>query len=369
MPESAYLDYNATAPIHPEVIDVMAGAMASPANPSSVHQSGRKAKKIVEDARGVLAEAISCWPQELVFTGSGSEANALALKGFPGRRLAVSTIEHVSVRGNAGDATLLDVNENGVLRLDGLQAFLKASGEPALVSVMLANNETGVIQPIREIADLVHEHGGLLHCDAIQAFGKITVDVGMLGADLLTISAHKIGGPQGVGALFVRNGLDITPLIGGGGQELRRRAGTENVAGIAGFACAAEIHRTLKWQAEIRALLDAMEAVMLAANPEAVVLGQAAERLPNTSAVILPGLSSETQLMHFDLSGFEVSAGSACSSGRIEASHVAKAMGFNDSEAGCMLRISAGWQTTPAEIKGFTQSWIALSEKTARKTA
>lgn len=364
--KSVYLDYNATAPIRPEVKEIMLAAMDSPANASSVHSFGRSAKKQLEDARGVIAGAVGCFPNEVVFTASGTEANNLALRNFPERPLMVSAIEHPSALKVRPEVKMVPVNGDGFINISWLIDNLKLIHKP-LVSVMLANNETGVIQPIRQIAEAVHVIGGLVHCDAVQAFGKIPVDIGVLGVDMLTLSAHKFGGPVGAAALIVRQDVPIQRQLIGGGQELGRRAGTENIPAIAGLAKAAELAVKDRWQRDIRESLDGMEEVILAAVPDAKVLGKSAPRLPNTSSLLMPGVSAETQLMHFDLEGFAVSAGSACSSGRIETSHVVRAMGYTEEEAACVIRVSAGWDTKPEDIMTFSGSWLKLAERLVKK--
>lgn len=366
--KSIYLDYNATAPIRLEVKDSMLAAMDVPANASSVHSFGRAAKKQLEDARAVVAGVVGCFPNEVVFTASGTEANNLALRNFPERPLMVSAVEHPSALKVRPEVKVIPVDENGIININKLTDNLQFIHKP-LVSVMMANNETGVIQPIREIAEAVHATGGLLHCDAVQALGKIPVDLGVLGVDMLTLSAHKFGGPVGAAALIVRQDLAIQRQLIGGGQELGRRAGTENIPAIAGFAKAVELAAKDRWQRDIREALDGMEEMILAAVPGAHVLGRQAQRLPNTSSLLMPGVSAETQLMHFDLEGFAVSAGSACSSGRIEPSHVVRAMGFSEEEAACVIRVSAGWDNKPEDIQGFATSWLKLAGRLVKKAA
>lgn len=358
-----YLDYNATAPIRPEVRDAMLEVMTFPSNPSSVHSLGRAAKKRVEDARASIANALSVFPHEVIFTASGTEANTMALKGFTGRPLLVSSIEHASVLKTAGEgAAQIPVLPSGLVDMAALEELLKKIGKPALVSVMLANNETGVIQPMSDISNLVHSYGGFVHTDAIQALGKIPLDVGLLGVDMMSISAHKCGGPQGIAALIVRQGIELSRIFVGGGQELGRRAGTENVAAIAGFAKAIDLAATDGWQKPVRDALDAMEEKILLQVPGSKILGKDVPRLPNTSSILMPRLNAETQLMHFDLSGFAISAGSACSSGRIEPSHVVKAMGIISDHADHVIRVSGGWGTLPEEISAFTNCWIKLAK-------
>ena len=314
MTQRIYLDYNATAPLLPAVREKMLEIDGVALNPSSVHFYGRMARKLVEGSRKTLADALSVWPNEIIFTASGTESNNLALRGAGDFALLLSATEHSSVRvtGAALGAQSIPVLENGLLNMAALQAQLQLCNKRPLVSVMLANNETGVIQPISEIAQLVHKHGGILHCDAVQALGKLPVDFGALGVDMLSLAAHKIGGPIGAGALVVRNDLALSPILTGGGQELKRRAGTENVPAIAGFGWAVQampdLHHQLGWR-------EQLEKALLAASPESVVPGAGAPRLPNTLCITMPGVNSETQLMNFDLAGICVSAGSACSSG------------------------------------------------------
>lgn len=354
---SIYLDYNATAPVRPQVVARMQEILAVPANPSSVHSYGRQAKKWLEDARKTIADAISAWPNEVIFTATGTEANAMALKGFLGRRVLASAVEHSSVLSHTKE--FIPVDCNGLVDLQALEEKLSKSGD-TLVSIMLANNETGVIQPIMEIAAICKKHGALLHADAVQALGKIPVDFGALGVDMMSISTHKCGGPIGAAALVIRRDLPIQPLFTGGGQELRRRAGTENVAAIAGFAKAVELF-DFGHMRKLRGWLDGLEEGQN-------VLGKGAERLPNTSCIAMPGVSNEVQLMGFDLEGFAVSAGSACSSGRIEPSHVLKAMGIAEVQAKSAIRVSGGWQTTENDIISFTNAWIQTYKRLAKSS-
>jgi len=360
-----YLDYNATAPLHPAVLARMQELLAGPFNASSVHGFGREAKKHLENARKTIADAVAAWPNEIIFTSSGTESNTTALRGFPDRRLLVSAIEHSSVLKVRADAQIIPVDSNGIVDLVALEKLLSADTRPALVSVMLANNETGVIQPIAEVAVLCKKHNALLHCDAVQGLGKIPVDFGALGADMLTISAHKCGGPLGAAALVVRRDLAVPALFAGGGQELGRRAGTENIAAIGGFAAAVEAAGDLHHIQAIRTWLDAMEKEMESLGGR--VFGKPVRRLPNTSCVAMPGVSNEVQLMDFDLKGFAVSAGSACSSGRIDVSHVLTAMGVAKSLAAAAIRISGGWQTSTEHIKLVTENWKNTCLRLAKK--
>ncbi|HEU5048322.1 MAG TPA: cysteine desulfurase family protein [Rickettsiales bacterium] len=353
-----YLDYNATAPALPQVLEIIQELHSLPLNPSSVHTGGRKAKQVLDSARRTLAEVIGAFPAEIIFTSSGTEANNWAIRSFPGDVVLVSSIEHSSVLKTAQQRNhiLLPVTEEGAVDMEKLKYTLKDK-KNFLVSVMLANNETGVIQPIQEIAALVHEAGGLLHCDAVQALGKIPVDFTNLGCDMMTLSAHKMGGTLGAAALVVKNGLPLQPFITGGGQEQNRRAGTENAAAIAGFAKAAELI-DFKHMAQIRHWLDNFEAQVTSIGGR--VIGKEAPRLPNTSCIVMPNVTAETQLISFDLEGIAASAGSACSSGRIEPSHVLKAMGMETAQATSALRISGGWATTEQDINVLTAAWEKL---------
>ena len=363
-----YLDYNATAPVRPEAAAAVAEALAATGNPSSVHRFGRQARKRVEDARDQVAALIGAAPSEIVFTSGGSEANALALGGTGRRRVLVSAIEHDSVLATADaldpEPARIPSTGEGTVNLDALDRLLAASGRETLVSVMLANNETGVIQPVAEAARRAHAAGALFHCDAVQAAGKIPIDVRGLGADLVSLSAHKLGGPQGVGALYVAGPVALAPLLRGGGQERGRRAGTENVPGIAGFgAAAAAARRDLGTQARIAEMRDALEAAVLARSNRARIVGAGSARLPNTSCIVLPGVASETQVMALDLAGVAVSAGSACSSGKVKTSHVLAAMGLAAEDSGAAIRVSLGWATTPADIDRFLEAWSAMAAR------
>lgn len=372
MPSITYLDYNATTPLRPEVVSRMTKLLAEPHNASSVHFYGREGKKHLENARSSIAQAVNAWKNEIVFTSCGTEANNAVLHGESGRRILVSAIEHSSVVKTVPDAQRIPVDANGVVRLDALQELLAQEDKPTLVSVMLANNETGVIQPVAEVVRICRAWGGdvLVHSDAAQALGKIPVDFSMLGVDMMTVSAHKLGGPQGAAALILRNDLPIKPLLTGGGQELGRRAGTENIAAISGFGLAVEMAQkdAEQWK-QLRQWLNAMEDEILAHTPQAKVFGRDVPRLPSTSCIAMSGVGSETQLMAFDLAGVAISAGSACSSGRIEASHVIKAMGYGQDIAATAIRISGGWGTTEADILKVTAEWKKLYDRVGHKSS
>jgi cysteine desulfurase len=373
MPDRTYLDWNATTPLRPEAREAMAQAWELSGNPSSVHAEGRRARRLVEDARATIVGAVGASPRNVVFTSGGTEANALALtpglrrgSGLPVERLLVSAIEHASVlsggRFPAGAIERIGVTRSGLLDLDGLRAML-ANGPPTLVSVMLANNETGAVQPVREAADIVHQAGGLLHVDAIQAFGKIPFDINSLNADLMTLSAHKIGGPKGVGTLILAEGvLGLEPALRGGGQELGRRAGTENVAGIAGFGAAAKaaIAALEPDAAHIGGLRNWLENG-LRQTPGVIVFADTVERLPNTTLFTVPGLKAETAVIGFDLAGIAVSSGSACSSGKVQPSHVLEAMGFSPALAQGAVRLSLGWSTSSDDVDRCIEAWRKLA--------
>ena len=365
MSRLSYLDHNATAPVRPEIAAAVAEALALAGNPSSVHRYGREARQAVEAARRAVAALVGSGLDEIVFLSGGSEANHLALHGVGRARILVSAIEHDSVLRAVPDAEILPVTSAGVIDRAALAARLAADRAPALVSVMVANNETGVIQPIAEIAAIAHGHGALLHCDAIQAAGKIPLDRARLGADLLSLSAHKLGGPQGVGALVVAPHVALQPTLRGGGQEGGRRAGTENVPGIVGFGRAAALAAAeLDAYAELAALRDAAERRLRTLAPEAQVFGATAPRLPNTLCLTMPGIAAETQVMALDLAGVMVSAGAACSSGKVRPSHVLAAMGASPEAARSAIRISLGRATTTAEIDHLVEAWGALYHRT-----
>ncbi len=366
--QGVYLDYNATAPLRRQAAEAMVEAFSVAGNPSSVHGFGRAARRLVETAREAVAALVGAEPDQVVFTSGGTEANNLALSGPAGRPVLLSAGEHDSLLKAAPSAILVALDASGALDLEALEQALDQAREtgapPVLVSIMLANNETGVIQPLERVAELVHARGGRLHCDAVQAAGKLPLDKTRLGADLLSLSAHKLGGPMGVGALVADRDAGLTPLIRGGGQERRRRAGTENVAAIAGFGAAVLAARQdLAEGAEmprLARLRDRMEDAVQAAAPAARLFGADAPRLPNTSCFTMPGVRAETQVMALDLAGIAVSAGAACSSGKVEPSHVLRAMGVGPLEAEQAIRVSLGWATREADISLFLEAWKAL---------
>jgi cysteine desulfurase len=372
MVDRIYLDWNATAPLREEARRAFAEALRLIGNPSSVHAEGRAARRLVEIARAQVAELVGAEPGNVIFTGSGTEANALALtpavethsEKQPREKLLMSAIEHPSVRagGRFSKSAIADIpaKPDGRVNLAALAAALAGVSRP-LVSVMLANNETGIIQPIAEAAAIVHAAGGLLHVDAVQAAGRILCDISQLGADLMTVSAHKIGGPKGVGAL-VRSRDDIhfpDPLVRGGGQERGARAGTENVPGIAAFGAAAAAARAqfAEETARMVPLRQKLEEGVCAVTPETVIFGAEAPRLPNTTLFAVPGVKAETAIIALDLEGVAVSSGAACSSGKVQPSHVLAAMDCPPPLTRAALRVSIGWSTTEFDIERFQNAW------------
>lgn len=374
--ERTYLDYNATAPMRPAVVDVVARSLALTGNPSSVHAEGRAARGVIETAREQVAALVGARPKNVVFTSGGTEAANTVLTPTLRRSgesdaavcLFVGASEHVCVlHGNrfAGEAVeRIPVDREGVVDLSALNDRLGQVDGRASVSIQAANNETGVLQPVAEAASLVRTNAGLLHCDAVQVLGKIEVDLTTLGADVVTLSAHKLGGPKGVGAIvFGSDQIEIGDrLVRGGGQERGWRAGTENVAAIAGFGAAAALaaQELGPEAARLGGLRDACEAAVRRAAPEAVIFGEGAERLPNTLAFAVPGLKAETALIALDLDGVAVSSGSACSSGKVSRSHVLEAMGVAPALASGAIRISLGWASTQEDVNRFASAFEKL---------
>ncbi|MCC7427072.1 MAG: cysteine desulfurase [Alphaproteobacteria bacterium] len=368
-----YLDHNASAPLRPEARAAVIAALSLDANPSSVHGPGRTARKALEAAREAIADLFEAPAAGLVFTSGGTEANALALHGLGpalGRRVVVGATEHPSVLQAVAGATILPVDGRGLPDPAALAATLAADPRPALVSVMLANNETGVIAPIPELAAIAAAHGALFHTDAAQAAGRIPLSFRTLGVDALTLSAHKLGGPLGAGALLLREGLHLPALLRGGGQERGRRGGTEPLPAILGFAAAAAaaLAGMDGRMAQLAAWRDALEAEALRLVPGARVLGGGAARLPNTSCLAMPGVPAATQVMAFDLAGIAVSAGSACSSGKVAASHALLAMGAG-AAAGEAIRVSFGWTSRAHDVTSFLDAWAALWRRVGPRAA
>ncbi len=374
-----YLDHNATSPLRPEAAVAAVAAMRFDGNASSVHAEGRQARAVVEDARERIAASVGCAPRQIVFTSGGTEANVTALSprwtGGGESHLFISAVEHPSVMQGgqfAGDCvTKLAVDADGVLDLDAArETFARwrstSNGAPFLASVMLANNETGAIQPVAAFAALVHEFGGLAHSDMVQAFGKMPIDMASLGVDLATLSAHKAGGPKGAGALAVlRPDLPVAALLRGGGQEQGYRAGTENVAAIAGFGAVAGIDMT-EWS-RIAKLRDRLEECLKAETAGLRIFSDTVPRLPNTSCFSAPGMDSETLLMALDLEGIAVSAGSACSSGKVARSHVLDAMSVPPDLVSGAIRVSLGWNTREEDVERFVAAWEKLAGRFAAR--
>jgi cysteine desulfurase len=361
-PHRIYLDWNATAPMRPAALAAMTHAINLGGNASSVHAFGRRARALLDDAREKVAALVGADPALVVFTSGGTEANNLALSSRGKRPLVVSAIEHDSVMkpARAAEAAIARVRRSGELDLDHLSFLLDRAASPAFVSVMLANNETGLIQPVAEIARLAKAKGALVHCDATQAAGRIAIDLRELGVDYLTLSSHKLGGPLGAGALVLGGDVPLSPQLLGGGQERFRRAGTENVPALAGFGAAANEAGLLADGLRLGALRDALECSLLALGQPVTIFGRQAPRLPNTSCFAAGPKTSETLVMGLDLAGIAVSAGSACSSGKVRPSHVISAMGFDAATAGSAIRVSLGWANGPTDIDTFLAAWSRL---------
>jgi cysteine desulfurase len=368
-----YLDYNASAPLREAARAALVAALTECGNPSSVHAEGRRARTIVEAARGEVARLVGAAPADVVFTSGASEANATVIAAdWP--VIVVSAIEHDSIHASARAAEargsrliVVAVGRNGVADLAAVEraavdAAALAAGRPWLFALQLANNETGVIQPVAEAVAIAQARGALALCDAVQAAGRLPLEMPALGVDALVLSSHKIGGPKGAGALVLRPGATLTPLIAGGGQERGRRAGTENVAAIAGFGAAArEAAVEAHDMSRIESLRNRLEAEVGRLTPAAEIVGAGAPRLANTSSLALPGLSAETLVIRLDLAGLAVSAGAACSSGKVKASRVLAAMGVPEPTARAVIRVSLGHATTEADIERFVAAWRVIA--------
>jgi cysteine desulfurase len=364
-----YLDYNATAPMKPAVRAAMLEAMERYGNPSSVHRYGRVARRHVEEARASVAAFAGVKPAQVIFTSGGTEANNMVLQGVGDMEIVTSSIEHDSVLAVVPDAQRLPVTREGVVDLDMAARIIKSLPKRSLISVMLVNNETGVIQPVAEIARMAKEAGHLVHTDAVQAAGRLPIDFASLGVDFMTLSAHKIGGPQGIGALIVSEKAVLQSMLKGGGQEMNRRAGTENVPGIIGFGSAAllaaddllNVPRLAGWRDALQKQLQNI------GGDNVVIAGAQAPRIASTLLVALRGVGSETQVMSMDLAGVAVSSGAACSSGKVKPSHVLRAMEYSDDIAGSTVRISLGWNTQETDIVRCIEAWRALYERTCNQ--
>ena len=371
-----YLDYNATAPLRPEARAAMVAALGEVGNASSVHAEGRAARARIETARSAVARLVGGEAKLVTFVSGGTEANNTVLT--PDWRLGseivdlgtlvIGATEHPSVTAGGGFAVdeirRIPVDGEGIVDLEALRALLAEAGGRALVSVMLANNETGAIQPVAEVAAIAHEAGALVHCDAIQAAGRIPIDIKALGVDVMTLSAHKIGGPQGAGAIVrAAEAATFAPLLTGGGQERRTRAGTENVAAIAGFGAAADAALKDLDKADVWA--SWRDRLAEIAGPEATVFSAGAARLPQTLCLAVPGIPAETLVIALDLDGIAVSSGSACSSGKVAPSHVLEAMGVDPELAKCAIRLSLGWDSGENDLDSFATAWKGVLKHVA----
>lgn len=355
-----YLDYNATTPIRPEVIEITAKAMNAHGNASSIHGCGRNARKMVEEARAHVGAMAGVSAKQVIFNSGATEANNTILRGYTDRPLLVSAIEHPSAYFCGRDIIEIPVLSNGLIDMNAFTSLLRKHKNP-VVSVMLVNNETGVIQPVRDIARMVKEVDGIMHTDAAQAAGRIAIDFDELDVDFMSLCAHKFGGPQGVGALIFRQGMTFPKFIHGGGQEKRARAGTENVAGIAGFGEASRLAiRDLKEFQKLSTLRDKMIEGILASSPKVTVYGLDAPRVSNTVSCSVEGINSAIFLINLDLEQVCISSGAACSSGAVKPSRVLLAMGVSEEISKTGLRISMGWNTQEAEIEQFLKIWTKL---------
>ena len=359
-----YLDYNASAPVLPEVAAVVERVLRMPGNPSSIHRDGRRIRGLLDQARDSVGNLVQARPEAITFTSGGTEANNAVVMGLLRtgvvRRVLCSEIEHPSLLEHTQIDNRIRVRENGIVDLTHLERELKLSTGPVLVCVMFANNETGIIQPIGDVCEITHKYDGLVLCDAVQAPGKVSLNVEDTGADFLTLSAHKIGGPQGVGALVNNSTIELGPILIGGGQERRKRSGTENSSGIVGFGTAALSIVDACGEANLAHLQERFETALLQADPDALIIGMDVTRLPNTTCLVKPGYPAEQQVINLDLAGFSVSAGSACSSGKVAESHVLKAMGLGEDLANSAIRVSFGHETCWSDLEKFVSKWKSL---------
>jgi cysteine desulfurase len=359
MKNRIYLDYNATAPIYPDVIQIMTDVMQQVGNPSSVHGHGQAARKYIEDARAHVANLVNVKANQVIFNSGATEGLNTVLNAYRKHRILVSAIEHPAVLQCAPHAEHIPVTKDGIVDLNILDKMLSEGASPALVAVMSVNSETGVIQPVKEAADLAKKAGAHFLTDAVQAAGRIALNFQDLGIDYMVLSAHKMAGPQGVGALIYKSGNPPPSFLQGGGQENRRRAGTQNTAGIAGMGVAAlKAQDSPALYKKLGQMRDKLEAALQRKTNKIIVYGQNAPRVGNTSNIGVSGLPAQSQFMALDLDGFSVSSGSACSSGAWKASHVLKAMGASEEDAKTALRISLGWATTKADLDAFSEAYI-----------
>jgi cysteine desulfurase len=358
-----YLDHNATTPLHPDAEQAMVEAMRVIGNGSSVHQFGRQVRSLIEQGRQSVADYFQTKAENIIFTSGATEANHLALCGFEGC-VIVSAVEHDSVDQARLDRLVCPVDAQGVIDLKALASLLQTITEPVMISVAAANNETGIVQPMEDLIALAKSHNAFIHSDAVQAVGRLPFLTD--GIDLISVSAHKIGGPQGVGALVKRSNVPLKAQLRGGGQERSLRSGTENALGIVGFGAALRKAQEQDWTS-IATLRDELENRLIARCPEAVVLANKGYRLPNTTVLAMPGVKSTTQVMSFDLKGIAVSAGSACSSGKIKPSRILAAMGISKELADCSIRISLGIDSHPDLINRFIDAWATVYKEASRK--
>lgn len=361
-----YLDHNATSYLRPEIAQTMQEIMALPLNASSVHRMGQYGKNFLQKARQNLADFIECNAEEIIFTGGGTEGNNTALAAQKWDHILVSETEHDSIAHSNPTVQFLSVTQQGIINLAALEKKLQQlslTGASILVSVQYANNETGILQPLDEIVKICHQYDAIIHSDTVQAFGKIPFSFRHLDVDMITLSAHKVGGPQGVGALIVKKSLPFLSFIKGGGQEKNRRAGTENVAAIAGLGTLPNLidfdhyHTLQKWHRHLESELKTMKT---AQGCSAVVIGEASPRLPNTTCISMPHIASSTQLVHFDLQGFAINTGAACSSGTLKPSRILQSMGISDSIYKNTIRLSSGWNTKEEDLIKFSTAWKNL---------
>ncbi len=373
MSQKIYLDHNATTTIRPEVIDLVAQIMADTGNASSVHAHGRAARAAMDKARRQIATLAGTLPEYVTFNSGATEANNSVINAFRGETILFTATEHPSVREAvlemAGNAIKIPVTQDGLIDVAAFEALVTEQ-KPALISIMMVNSETGVIQPVAELSKIARKiHPEVfIHTDAVQAAGRVPIDMSALRVDYLSLSAHKCGGPQGVGALICAPGSRPAKLLYGGGQERRQRAGTENVASIAGFGLSAELAMNFMDEyANLATLRTHLEEFLTKTHNSIRIFGHDAPRVSNTCCISCVGFPAQTQLMALDLEGICVSSGSACSSGSPKPSKVLTAMGASDDELGCALRISLGWNSTKSDIDGFIEAWSKIVQRIQSK--
>ena len=358
----AYLDYNATAPLRPLVRQEMIEALDAIGNPSSIHAEGQKSRYLIEESRSKIKDVLGVKKGEIVFTSGGTEGNNMVLKGVESESSVVSGIEHESVLGVREDSVACSALKSGVIDLDRLERLLKEMKSPPLVSVMLVNNETGVIQPIEEVISIVRRYGGLIHCDATQGVGRLEKRLGELDLDYAVFSGHKLGGPKGIGCVLVNRREGFSALLKGGGQEKRLRGGTENVSSIVGLRVAVEesIGEMGVAMPRLEGWRDRLEDRIRREVPGAMIFGGEAERVGNTSCIGVRSWKGYSQVIGLDLLGISVSSGSACTSGKVSPSHVLESMGVEAELLECVIRVSLGWKTTADEVEYFCSMWPRL---------